>query len=294
LGFGIEPSSEVPSPTPTHEPSAPGEIEPTDESDLFEETIKTFSHPYNQTPQFDTKQTAPKSSLPDLRTLPPSDLHLVYNPSNGRKLVRFTNSVWNSGPGWFELLGRPNPEDDSIHVYQQVYADDDTPMEVVEIGMFIFHEQHDHWHLDDFALYEVRSLNIDSSFNNVVAGGNKLSYCLIDISRIDFDPPGREYPQRRQYSTCLGDKQGLSPGWIDVYEHHLPGQWVDVTGLPDGIYALVTTANPDGVVKEADTHNNSGVTFFELKGKSLQVFESQLWANPVDWTEGYDLVSKIN
>jgi len=227
-------------------------------------------------------------------TLPPSDLRLVYNPSNGRKLVRFTNSVWNSGPGWFELHGRPNPEDDSIRVYQQLYASDDTPMEVLEIGVFIFHEQHDHWHLDNFALYEVRSLNIDTSFNTVVAGGNKLSYCLIDISRIDFDPPGEGYPQRRRYSTCLGDKQGLSPGWIDIYEHHLPGQWVDVTGLPDGIYALVTTADPDGIVKEADTQNNSGVTFFELEGTSIQVIEEPMWANPVDWPPGYDLILMID
>ncbi|OGO15568.1 MAG: hypothetical protein A2Z14_14365 [Chloroflexi bacterium RBG_16_48_8] len=48
---------------------------------------------------------------------------------------------------------------------------------------------------------------------------------------------GSLYPEQPIYTNCAAHFQGLSPGWIDVYENSLPDQWVDITGLPNGIYA---------------------------------------------------------
>lgn len=39
-------------------------------------------------------------------------------------------------------------------------------------------------------------------------------------------------------------KQGMSVGWADVYNWFPPGQYVEVTGVPDGDYILDTTVDP--------------------------------------------------
>ena len=39
-------------------------------------------------------------------------------------------------------------------------------------------------------------------------------------------------------------KQGMSVGWTDEYNWFLPGQYVEVTGVPDGDYILDTTVDP--------------------------------------------------
>jgi hypothetical protein len=231
-----------------------------------------------------TQKTTLEESLPDLQSLPPSDLRLFYDPSTGRKLVRFTNSILNSGPGRLELVGHKNPEIDQILVYQRIYATDGKFLDQFEIGKFVYHEPHDHWHLDGFVQYEVRLIQKESNLNAVVAGGSKLSYCLLDVDRTQVEPPGTEYPQKPRYTVCNGDIQGLSPGWIDVYEHNLSGQWVEITYLPDGVYALVTTANPTGFVQELDTNNNIGVTYFELKDLQLLVVEEPIMVNLSNWS----------
>jgi hypothetical protein len=231
-----------------------------------------------------TKQSALEGSLPDLQSLPPSDLRFVYDPNTGRKLIRFTNSILNSGPGRLELVGRPNPEIDKILVYQRIYATEGTFIDQFEIGEFVYHEPHDHWHLDGFVQYEVRLIHEESNLNAVVAGGRKLSYCLLDVARSEIEHPGPEYSQRPRYTVCNGDIQGLSPGWMDVYEHNLSGQWVEITKLPDGIYAIVTTANPTGFVQELDTNNNTGVTYFKLKGLSMQVVEEPNQVDLSNWS----------
>jgi hypothetical protein len=71
---------------------------------------------------------------------------------------------------------------------------------------------------------------------------------------------------------------------MDVYEHNLSGQWVEITKLPDGIYAIVTTANPTGFVQELDTNNNTGVTYFKLKGLSMQVVEEPNQVDLSNWS----------
>jgi hypothetical protein len=48
------------------------------------------------------------------------------------------------------------------------------------------------------------------------------------------------------------DFQGLSSGWADIYQHILDGQWVDVTGVPEGDYRLSVTVNAEGKVVEVD------------------------------------------
>src|SRR6185295_4342340 len=90
---------------------------------------------------------------------------------------------------------------------------------------------------EDFAAFELR----DGS-GLPVGTGHKAACCVADSVPIEA-LPARGY-------TC--SFQGLSSGWADLYPAGIDGQWVDVTGVPEGDYTLVITANPTGKILEVD------------------------------------------
>jgi hypothetical protein len=67
--------------------------------------------------------------LPDLQTLPPFDLRLVYDPESKRLILRFGNSIWNAGPGNLELKGAPDITRKRITVSQTFHDIDGNPQE---------------------------------------------------------------------------------------------------------------------------------------------------------------------
>jgi lysyl oxidase len=96
---------------------------------------------------------------------------------------------------------------------------------------------------EDFAAFELRDLG-----GMPVGTGHKQACCIADSL------PVRALPSRGY--DC--NFQGISPGWADLYPAGLDGQWVDVTGVPEGDYLLVITANPNGTIPEAhDVYSNT-------------------------------------
>jgi hypothetical protein len=117
-----------------------------------------------------------------------------------------------------------------------------TPQERPDL--FEFQACHGHFHFLGFASY--RLLN---TLGEEVATGRKVSFCLEDVERWDSaSSPIRLY-------NC--NFQGIQAGWSDVYDSGLPGQWIDVTGLPAGTYTLEITMNPEQVLPESDYTNNT-------------------------------------
>ena len=109
---------------------------------------------------------------------------------------------------------------------------------------FEFQECHGHYHFKGFAAYTLRDQN-----GAIVAAGKKVGFCLEDVSR--WDPTS---PAAARFDC---EEQGIQAGWSDIYDGGLPGQWVDITGLPAGDYQLEITINPDGRIDEADYTNNT-------------------------------------
>ena len=215
--------------------------------------------------------------LPDLQTLPPSDLRLVYDADSGRSLIRFSNSIWNSGPGKLELIGIPNQSGDQIRVSQRVYFADQERFDEFEVGEFKFHDQHNHWHLEQFAVYEVWSVDERGSLESMVSAGGKVSYCIMDVSLAETNNSDESISTNRSYTHCEEGTQGLSVGWIDTYKYFYWGQWVDISSLEDGTYALVSTVDPGQLLREADIDNNMGLTYFEIRETSLKVIEERFF-----------------
>ena len=208
--------------------------------------------------------------LPDLITLPPFDLRIRVNRVNGQKLLRFSNSIMNTGLSAMELSGTSNLDTGKVSVDQHVFTANGSEQKV-PVGEFFFHKEHNHWHFGRFSRYEIWSLGSDGELEAVVAFSDKISYCLRDDSRADIPNAA----SRQTYSACDQNIQGISVGWIDTYRHHLEGQSIEITALPDGAYALRSVVDPDKKLWDSNYENNAAVLYIELEGNRVTVIESE-------------------
>src|SRR6266704_1311860 len=56
---------------------------------------------------------------PDLRTLPPSDIGIEYDPTTGQKLLRFSNAIANLGEGPLEVIPTNKATTATTDAYQR-------------------------------------------------------------------------------------------------------------------------------------------------------------------------------
>jgi hypothetical protein len=236
----------------------------------------------------DDDRTEAALLLPDLRTLPPTDLHLqIFNDTEVRRL-RFSNTIWNAGPGDLELLGEPAPNTGDVRVEQFIKHRRGEPVKR-STGQFYYNFEHGHWHWEGFAIYEIWSLTPSGQLGELLAYSDKVGYCLIDIETYSSftgeEPPTHtEPPAARQFSGCSTTRQGLSAGWTDTYRDHLPGQHVDISHLHDGVYALRSLVDPEGVILELDDTNNAAIVYFRLQGEQIEIKDSLEFPTDPDFT----------
>jgi hypothetical protein len=193
--------------------------------------------------------------LPDL-VVRPSELydHALVVSSADQRLFRFSNGTANIGTGKLHLEGvLPGNDDGTQSVVQVIQRSDGTSFER-EAGLFVFHAAHNHIHVEDWCRYRLRELLPGDGVGTVVAGGEKVSFCILDLAVYDRRLPNfRPMPE---FESCQSRVQGLSVGWIDVYSRSLPGQVIDVTRVPDGFYWLESEVDPEDYILETDETNN--------------------------------------
>jgi hypothetical protein len=212
---------------------------------------------------------APADGLhrPDLRTLRPRDLSIQV--LGAVKELRLSNTIWNAGPGPLEL--RPENAAGVTTAYQRIYSHDagENPYLAQEtaIGTFAFHQGHGHWHLEDFALYEILEVTAGGGVGGALRQGEKVSFCIIPTT---FITSNVEHAGWGGAYTC-GENgvQGLPVGWGDTYTSGLSGQSIDITGLPDGIYWLRSTADFEDRIDERRETNNSARLKIRITGMTV-------------------------
>jgi hypothetical protein len=172
----------------------------------------------------------------------------------GRTLLRLSTATANIGEGRLEIRARSVIDATQREVVQRIYRSDGSFSERLA-GTFTHHPEHGHFHFDDWTAFGLREIDADGEIGALVAGGAKQSFCLLDLVIHDASNPSFQRPGF--YTRCDADVQGITPGWSDLYNFSLPGQWIDVTGLTAGVYWLEAIVDPDDRVLEADETNNS-------------------------------------
>ncbi|GHF00511.1 hypothetical protein GCM10017786_36700 [Amycolatopsis deserti] len=212
---------------------------------------------------------------PDLGMAPLTDVKVTTGPS-GQRQLRFSATIVNVGRGPFEVEAARASVDAPFRVVQRVPRADGSRADVgVPAGLVYGGDGHDHWHIRDLETYQLVRLD-----GGVVSVSAKAGFCFYDTNSyrrsLQGAPRSKVYPA----SGCgkrdwLSVSMGLSVGWADRYAWTLPDQFVDITGLPDGHYRLLATADAQGLFVESDRTNNAtwvDVALTSRKGRtSVQV-----------------------
>ncbi len=207
---------------------------------------------------------------PDLRTVVPK--HLNIQNTGQREYLRFTNGIANTGAGDLRFRAEV-PNGDVTNAIQEILDADGNVVDAFVASTFAFHPAHNHWHIGDVALFEVR-IGLDGGTGGAwgavltndqgYAQSIKTTFCLIDLYKLDDNAPTKE----RTYWECNGALQGIASGWVDQYHQSTEGQELDLTGAALGVYYLVSTSNPDGTFAETDRANNTAWASFRLSRDS--------------------------
>lgn len=156
--------------------------------------------------------------------------------AGARRLLRFNLATANTGTADL-ALGPPAEADGGVR------------------PGFVYAPCHDHFHLADFAEYQLVTLD-----GRVVGRGRKQAFCLEDTDHAPEVP--RRIVADRDRFTCL--RQGIHAGWMDVYLRTLACQYVDVTELPPGRYRLRATVNGGRRIRESRYDDNVAEMVVEL------------------------------
>lgn len=200
---------------------------------------------------------------PDLQSAVPH--HFTVQNNQQREYLRFSNLIANTGAGDLRLRPQHNPSTGLTTGYQEILDANRNVVSEQPVSEFVFHPAHNHWHLDQVALFEIR-LPLDDGtggrYGAVFENQSiKTTFCLIDVIKLE----GNSNTGDRNYWDCFPNAhQGISAGWGDQYHHATEGQELEITGAKPGIYYLVSTSNAEGTYLETTTANNTAWTSFRL------------------------------
>lgn len=219
-------------------------------------------------------EVAPDASgLPDLIALPPFNVTIAGPDSgapDGTDAVIFGADVWNGGDGPLVVEGFRRQGQPVMDAYQYFY-EDGAVVRRARVGELEFDPQpgHRHWHFRDFARYRI----IDDAGNEVATSG-KEAFCLAPTDPVDLTlPNASSWPHASGLTTSCGFqgaiwiREILDVGWGDTYYQSVPGQWIDISGVPNGDYLLEVATNQDGRLSELRSDNNVATTPITLGGE---------------------------
>ncbi len=208
--------------------------------------------------------------LPDLHQLPPYDISARTAP-RGRVVLTFASAVGNGGQGPLILHGTRDRRSTTMTVTQEIVQTDGTRVRVpIAGGMRYAPDGHSHWHLLQFAAFELR----DPATGLLVSKGRKVGFCL--GSRFAMDPPVPGAPTVPAINTDCGRflpgltrmRVGIDVGYADDYAAYLEGQYIDITHVPAGRYVVVHRADPQKRLVVGDRSDDVASTLIEIGAKA--------------------------
>lgn len=259
------------------------------------------------------------SLLPNLIVFPPDGFHVasalnlipfpenpvlpcyaeetIQNKSHPIKCLRFNQTIANTGEGRLELrfdmrgiFTRSRSDDRMI---QRIYRSDGSWTERLA-DYYKFHAVHAHIHYQGFG----RSYLFKYSWaagrqGPAVRIGNKVGFCVTDVRLLDaywattnMGPrgsqtfPGCNIPKEIHAPRGpIWMVQGVDVGWADVYGWNLADQYINITGVPNGLYQLEQWANPSRSVVESDYSDDTASSVICIHGNTVTAVSSAAQAN---------------
>lgn len=158
-----------------------------------------------------------------------------------------------------------SPEDE-VPTMQRIYRSDGSYYERHAANMH-YHAVHAHYHFEAFSQSSLYPLDADGgpAGTQPVASGLKNGFCMADTELLWWGVKGnvaQSYPAPRclepigEQDGRLQFKNGIGVGWADEYTWDLPDQMIEVSGLADGRYLLVTRVDVENSILESDETNN--------------------------------------
>ncbi len=227
--------------------------------------------------------------LPDMTA---SALIITQNHTETPNLITLSNATPNIGWGPMEIHGSNSCWCDTVSVpcatltcpdgssptqklLQTIYHKNGsviTTHDTLTQGTMSYHPSHGHIHVNNWAEFTLRTStsNPDATTWPIVATGSKVSFCLINLGNctsnygycvrdngygnvITMDSiPNSGFGQ----VTGCGVDQGIYVGNLDIYSQGLSGMSIDLTGVCNGDYYIVSITDPDNNFLESDETNN--------------------------------------
>lgn len=231
--------------------------------------------------------------VPDLASLPPD--HFTFQVPDGeegangctereredgaRRCLRFTTYLTNLGAGRIDLaLG-----EDGRQLVQRIHSTDGTWLER-PAGIAEYHRVHDHYHVAGLVAFELHAVDGSGvAASNASAAGGKTGFCLFDGARGNGSVPTGARMFHRWNCKALdqpGVGMGITPGWVDRYNWTLADQYLEVSGVPDGLYRLTVVADPGALIFETTRVGNEASVLLRLEGdRVVQVAEGDVGAS---------------
>jgi hypothetical protein len=207
------------------------------------------------------------ATVPDLRALPAYGISTTTEDT--RDLLNFSAVTWNAGPAPMVIDGFRSAGNTELMDAMQAFYADDLLVGHAPIGSLEYHRGggHDHWHFQDFSRYEL----VSTSQTTQLSG--KQSWCLANNYPVDLTLPGVRWTVTEEplSTSCGGEsalwvREVLAVGWGDEYVQSVSGQSFDITDLPNGVYTIRITANPEGNLYEVTDRNNVSERIVRLGG----------------------------
>jgi LPXTG-site transpeptidase (sortase) family protein len=197
--------------------------------------------------------------LPDLVPQVPSGLTIT--PTSQRMLIGFRSATSNVGMGPLLIEGhRTGTADPRMTADQVVRLSGGSEQIVRGAGElhYVVASDHQQWHLEPFMRYEL----VRGGASKVITRDQKSGFCLGDRYAVRSRIPAA--PHRAVFRTNCGRgntkltsiSEGISVGYGDDYVANLEGQYLDLKGVPAGLYYLVHRVNMSRNLVEADYSNN--------------------------------------
>jgi len=149
----------------------------------------------------------------------------AVHASGNRRIVRFETVILNSGDGDLVVGDRNDPNNQ----YAQSFA-------IAPCGGDSY--------IKDFSRYELLSLD-----RTVVLAEQKSGVYMQDSFKVNGG-------KSKSFDSA---SQGITSGWADSYNKQLTGQWIDITGVPEGDYIVRATINISNTFDEGTNRYTNAV-----------------------------------